>query len=61
MEEHVSPDMLHVEERPSKKSKKGGAKGSVALLKESTHNWVVKRESGDQNTPSNSPRAPGTK
>ena len=61
------------EEKPSKKPKKGGAKGSVALLEEATQLVVslkfpirgiqfnVKKENWDQNTPSNSPRAPGTK
>ena len=66
----------HVEadETPSKKSKKDGAKGSVALLKESTQLGCVSQDSyprkssiqrkgrnWDQNAPSNSPRAPGTK
>ena len=64
---------VEAEEKPSKKSKKGGAKGSVALLKGFTQLVVsrkilirenlfdVKRENWDQNTPSNSRRAPGTK
>ena len=61
----------HVEadEKPSEKSKKGGAEGSVALLKESTQlgcvsqysyprtSSYVKQENSDQNTPSTSPRA----
>ena len=58
--------------QPSKKSKKGGGRGSVALLKESfqlgcvsqhfpskknsTESWKMR----DQITPSNSPRARGT-
>ena len=59
----------HVEGKPSKKSKKGGAKGSVAQLKESVQLGCVSqdpyprksilRESGkigNRNTPSNSPK-----
>ena len=40
---NVISDNVEADEKPSKKSKKGGAKGSVALLKEYTqlHNWVV--------------------
>ena len=64
---HTETDRL-----PSSKSKKSGGKGSVALLKESTH-WVVctkilirenrffgKDENSDHIAPSNSPRARGT-
>ena len=65
----------HVEadERPSKKSKKGGANGSVALLKGVTQFGCVSQDSHlrksklhgkgnwDQDTPSNFPRAPDTK
>ena len=66
-------DILRQEDQPNKKSKKGGAKGSVALLKGSIqlgcvsqdsyprNLFYVNLENGDQNTPSNSPRAPGTK
>ena len=36
---------VEAEERPSKKSKKGGAKGSVALLKESTQLGCVSQDS----------------
>ena len=36
---------VEAEEKPSKKSKKGGAKGSVALLKESTHLGCVSQDS----------------
>ena len=65
---------VEAEDKPSKKSKKGGAKGSVALLKESTQLGCVSQDSyprnsiplekkgnWDQNTPSNFPTAPGTK
>ena len=66
----------HVEAagKPSKKSKKGGVKGSVAILTESIYKGVVyfkilvreslfhvNLESWDRNTPSNSPMAPGKK
>ena len=64
---HTETDRLS-----SSKSKKSGGKGSVALLKESTH-WVVctkilirenrffgKDENWDHIAPSNSPRARGT-
>ena len=59
----------HVEadEKPSKNSKKGGAKGSVALLRLSTQLGCVSRDSHsrksvrDQITPSNSPRVRFTK
>ena len=64
----------HVEadEKPSKKSKKSGVKGSVALLMESIPLGSVsqdshprmsilgKKENWDQVTPSNSPRTRGT-
>ena len=36
LEEHVSSEMLRLRRSPARKSKKGGAKGSVASLKEST-------------------------
>ena len=36
---------VEAEEQPSKKSKKGGAKGSVALLKESTQLGCVSQDS----------------
>ena len=70
---HVWPSFFrHVEaeEKPSKKSKKGGAKGSGASLKESTQPglcisrfclFYITKENGDQNTWSNSPSALGTK
>ena len=63
---------VEAEEKPSKKSKKGGAKWSVALFEgvytigcvsqdsSPTRPFDVKKEHWDQNTPSNSPRAPGT-
>ena len=38
-------DIVEAEEKPSKKSKKGGAKGSVALLKESTQFGCVSQDS----------------
>ena len=66
---HVEP-----EGEPNKKWKKGGAKGSVAILKGSLQLGVVylkilirenrfhvNLENWEQNAPSNSPRAPGTK
>ena len=65
---HVEADV-----KPNKKSKKGGAKGSVAILKVSTQLGCVSQDSypknlfyvnlecWDQHTPSNSPKAPGTK
>ena len=45
MEEHVSSDKFEAEEKPSKKSKKGGAKGSVALLNESAQLGCVFQDS----------------
>ena len=45
MEENVSFRHVEAEERPSKKSKKSGAKGSVALLKESTQLGCVSQDS----------------
>ena len=45
MEENVSSDMLEADEKPSKESKKGGAKRSVALLKESTQLGCVSQDS----------------
>ena len=63
---------VEAEEKPSKKSKKGGAKGSVALLKESIRWGCVspdshprnlfcgKKEYCDRITPFHSPRARGT-
>ena len=45
MEEHGFFRHVEAEERPSKKSKKGGAKGSVALLKESTQLGCVSQDS----------------
>ena len=36
---------VEAEEKPSKKSKKGGAKGSVALLKDSTQLVCVSQDS----------------
>ena len=50
---------VEAEETPTKKSKQGGAKGSVSLLKDSTQVGCVSRVWGnwDRNTPSNSPRA----
>ena len=60
MEEHVS-FFKHVkaDAKPSQKAKKGGAKRSVALLKESI--FSTRKGNWDQNTPSNSPMAHGTK
>ena len=59
---------------PNERSKKGGAKGSVAILKESIQLGCASQDSypkksiqrepgilGTKHTPSNSPRAPGTK
>ena len=43
--EHVSSDMLRLRKKPSKKSKKGGAKGSVALLKDATQFGCVSQDS----------------
>ena len=63
---------VEAEEKPSKKLKKGGAKGSVALLKESVQLGCVSQDSHprksilrnvgnwDQISPSNSPRARST-
>ena len=66
----------HVEadERPIKKSKKGGANAISCIVEgvytiglcisrflSETNPFFVKRENWDQDTPSNSPRAPGTK
>ena len=63
---------VEAEEKPSKKSKKSGVKGSLALVEESTqlgcvsmilireNLFSVKRENWDQNAPSNSPTARGT-
>ena len=65
---------LEAEGKPSRKSKKGGAKGSVALLKESTqlgcvvylkilireNLFYLNLEISDQNAPSNSPEVRGT-
>ena len=52
---------VEAEEKPSKKSKKGGAKGSVALLKESAQLGCVSQDSYPRKSiPSNSPRALGT-
>ena len=71
LKEHVSSDMLR-QRKPTKKSKKGGAKGSGALLKESTHlgcasqdsyprNFILREEGKlGSNAPSNAPKAPGT-
>ena len=66
-------DFQHVEadENPSSKSKKGGAKGSVASLKVCTQLGCVsqdsyprksflREENWDQDTPSNSPKVFGT-
>ena len=64
----------HVETKgkPNKKSKKGGAKGSVAILKQSIalgcvsqgsypkNLFYVNKENWDQHTPSKSPKALGT-
>ena len=44
-EENVSSDMLRLRRRPAKKSKKYGAKGSVALLKESYQLGCVSQDS----------------
>ena len=66
-------DMLRQKESPTRSRRKGGAKGSVAILKESLPLCCVSqyyysrksipREPGnwEQNTPSHSPKAPGTK
>ena len=57
---------VEAEETPSKKSKKSGGKGTVALLKDSTQLGCVFHDSHptksilDEMTPSNSPRARGT-
>ena len=59
---------VEAEGKPSKKSKKGGAKGSVEILKGvQTIGLCISRflskkviENWDRNTPSNSPKAPGT-
>ena len=45
MEEHGFFRHVDAEERPSKKSKKGGATGSVASLKESTQLGCVSQDS----------------
>ena len=45
LEEHVSSDMLLLRRSPARKSKKGGAKGSVASLKESTLFGCVSQDS----------------
>ena len=45
MEENVSSDMLKPRRSPAKKSKDDGAKGSVALLKESTQLGCVSQDS----------------
>ena len=70
---HAISEHVEAEGKSSKKSKKDGAKGPVALLKESTQLGCVsqnsyprkciprEKERWDQNTPSNSPKAPGTK
>ena len=55
---------VKTEGKPNKKSKKGGAKGSVVvylkiLIRENL--LFVNLENWDQNTPSNSPMVPGTK
>ena len=45
LEEHVFFRHIEAEEKPSKKSKKGSAKGSVALLKDSTQLVCVSQDS----------------
>ena len=45
MATHVSSDMLRLREKPSKKSRKGGAKESVAILKDSTQLGCVCQDS----------------
>ena len=45
MEEKCFFRHVEADEKPSKKSKKGGAKGSVASLKESTHLGCVSQDS----------------
>ena len=72
----INATFRHVEAegKPSNKSKKGGAKGSVATMKEScTIGLCISRflskkicstciwKTGNRNTPSNSPMAPGAK
>ena len=42
---NADSDMLRRRKKPSKKSKKGGAKGSVALLKESVSLGCVSQDS----------------
>ena len=42
---NATPDMLRQKESPAKKSKKGGAKGSVAMLKESIQLGCVSQDS----------------
>ena len=73
MEEHVSSDMLRLRKSPGKSQRKVVRKDQLHYQR-SLHNWVVhlkilirkslfnvKKENWDQNTPSNSPRARGTK
>ena len=54
---------VEAEGKPNKRSKEGGTKGSVVCLKILIRENLVyvKRENWDQDTPSNSPKAPGTK
>ena len=63
MATNVISDMLRQKEKPNKRSKEGGTKGSVVCLKILIRENLVyvKRENWDQDTPSNSPKAPGTK
>ena len=68
MATHAISDMLRPKESAAKRSKKSGAKGSVAMLKESTQLGCVSQDSYPRKTilrepkhPSNSPKAPGTK
>ena len=73
MAKHVCFRHVELEEKPNKKTKKGGVKGSVAILLESIESGCVSQDSyprksllrepgnWDRNTASNSPRAPGTK
>ena len=70
---NADSDMLRLRRSPAKKQRKVVRKDQLHYRR-SLHNWVVclkilirenlfyvKKEDWDQNTPSNSPRAPGTK
>ena len=53
--------VVEAEEKPSKKSKKGGAKGSVALLKEFTQLGCVSQDSHPKNSILREPGKLGSK